>query len=96
MPVYEYECLVCGKHHELMQKFNDLPLMDCPACGGHMKKLISNTSFVLKGSGWYKTDYTPHGSSKPGDADKGDSKKTEGKAESSAAPEKKTETPSSV
>ncbi len=40
-----------------MQKFSDTPLTVCPACGGKLKKLISNTSFVLKGSGWYVTDY---------------------------------------
>lgn len=57
MPVYEYECLQCGKNLEVMQKFSDAPLTKCPHCGGQMKKLISNTSFVLKGSGWYVTDY---------------------------------------
>lgn len=40
-----------------MQKFSDDPLKKCEACGGKLKKLITNTSFVLKGSGWYVTDY---------------------------------------
>ncbi|MGD0281696.1 MAG: zinc ribbon domain-containing protein [Dissulfurispiraceae bacterium] len=57
MPIYEYECLACRKTTEVMQKFSDAPLAECPECGGHLKKLISNTSFVLKGTGWYKTDY---------------------------------------
>ncbi|GAB4484946.1 MAG: hypothetical protein OHK006_10160 [Thermodesulfovibrionales bacterium] len=57
MPIYEYACTACGKHHEIMHKITDKPLTHCPACGGAMKKMISNTSFVLKGSGWYKTDY---------------------------------------
>lgn len=57
MPIYEYECLECGKNHEVIQRFSDDPLSTCPDCGGRMKKLISNTSFVLKGSGWYVTDY---------------------------------------
>ncbi|MEW5744091.1 MAG: FmdB family zinc ribbon protein [Nitrospirota bacterium] len=57
MPIYEYECLKCGKSHEIIQKFSDSPLAACPECGGEVKKLISNTSFVLKGSGWYVTDY---------------------------------------
>lgn len=57
MPIYEYECHSCGRRHEIMQRYSDLPLTICPACGGMMKKLISNTSFVLKGTGWYKTDY---------------------------------------
>ncbi len=57
MPIYEYACLGCGKTHEIMQKFSDAPIEVCPDCGGEMKKLISNTSFVLKGTGWYVTDY---------------------------------------
>jgi len=57
MPIYEYACLKCRKHHEIMQKITEAPLTICPSCGGSMKKLISNTSFVLKGTGWYATDY---------------------------------------
>jgi putative FmdB family regulatory protein len=57
MPIYEYQCLVCEKTTEAMQKFSDAPLATCPECGGHLKKLISNSTFVLKGTGWYKTDY---------------------------------------
>jgi putative FmdB family regulatory protein len=57
MPIYEYECLRCGKHFEIIQKFDDEPLSICSDCGGHMHKLISHTSFILKGSGWYVTDY---------------------------------------
>lgn len=57
MPIYEYECMNCGKQCEVIQKFNDEPLSTCPECGGHMHKLISQTSFILKGTGWYVTDY---------------------------------------
>jgi putative FmdB family regulatory protein len=57
MPIYEYKCESCRKHHEIMQKITEKPLSICPSCGGKMKKMISNTSFVLKGSGWYATDY---------------------------------------
>jgi putative FmdB family regulatory protein len=57
MPVYEYECLDCGETHEARQKFSDKPLSKCPKCSGTLKKIISNTSFILKGTGWYKTDY---------------------------------------
>ncbi len=62
MPIYEYECLACGKTTEAMQKFSDAPLDTCPECGGHLKKLISNSTFVLKGTGWYVTDYGRKGS----------------------------------
>lgn len=57
MPIYEYECEDCGKISEIMQKFDDEPLSSCPLCGGNVHKLISQSSFILKGSGWYVTDY---------------------------------------
>lgn len=57
MPIYEYGCQQCGHQFDIMQKFSDAPLTECPKCCGSLKKLISNTSFVLKGSGWYISDY---------------------------------------
>ncbi len=57
MPIYEYLCLKCDRRLEVVQKFSDEPLTRCAECGGELKKLISSTSFVLKGSGWYVTDY---------------------------------------
>ncbi len=57
MPIYEYECLSCGKQCEVSQKFDDEPLSSCPDCGGHLHKLISHTSFILKGTGWFVTYY---------------------------------------
>lgn len=66
-----------------MQRITENPLTACPDCGGKMKKMISNTSFVLKGTGWYATDYAsnkPCGSnSKP---EKAADTKPEGKSES--------------
>ncbi len=57
MPIYEYECLNCGNQFESMQKITDKPLESCPSCSGKVKKLVSNCSFQLKGTGWYVTDY---------------------------------------
>lgn len=57
MPIYEYKCGKCGDKKEVLQKMSDDPLTICESCGGELKKLITNTSFVLKGSGWYVTDY---------------------------------------
>ena len=57
MPVYEYRCVDCNEQFEVMQKITDDPLSTCELCGGQLKRLITNTSFVLKGSGWYVTDY---------------------------------------
>jgi putative FmdB family regulatory protein len=56
MPIYEYECAKCGVF-EINQRITEDPLRKCPTCRSKVKKLISNTSFQLKGSGWYVTDY---------------------------------------
>jgi putative FmdB family regulatory protein len=57
MPIYEYECTKCGQQTEIWQKFSDPPVTKCEACNGKMKKLISQSTFHLKGTGWYVTDY---------------------------------------
>lgn len=57
MPIYEYECEECGRRYEVWQKITDDPLTTCEACKGKLRKLISQSSFILKGSGWYVTDY---------------------------------------
>lgn len=57
MPIYEYECSKCGKIDEVLQHFSDKPLTKCRYCSGKLHKLISHSSFHLKGSGWYVTDY---------------------------------------
>jgi len=58
MPVYEYACADCGKHFEELQKVSDKPLKTCKNCGGKLQRLISQTSFSLKGGGWYKDGYS--------------------------------------
>lgn len=57
MPIYEYVCEACGNRSEVIQKFSDAPLAECESCKGRLKKLMSRTSFQLKGAGWYATDY---------------------------------------
>lgn len=57
MPIYEYSCGKCGAVVEKIQKFSDPPLKRHPGCGGALTKLISQSAFHLKGSGWYVTDY---------------------------------------
>ena len=57
MPIYEYECNSCGKVFEAVQRITDEPLEQCVSCAGPVKRLISQCSFQLKGSGWYVTDY---------------------------------------
>lgn len=57
MPIYEYKCKKCGKEYELFQKITDPAAKTCKFCNGPAYKLISLSSFHLRGSGWYVTDY---------------------------------------
>jgi len=57
MPVYEYCCNSCNIQFELRQKFSDPPADQCPECGGTVRKVVSVTSFSLKGAGWYGDGY---------------------------------------
>ena len=70
MPIYEYGCGDCGHTFERLQKVSDAPVSDCPACEakGAVKKLVSRTSFVLKGGGWYKDHYGLKGGSSSSDS----------------------------
>ncbi|MGE0101996.1 MAG: FmdB family zinc ribbon protein [Blastocatellales bacterium] len=76
MPIYEYVCQKCGHHLEIMQKMSDKDLTKCPECKGKLEKIFSQTSFQLKGSGWYVSDYAGKSSSKSDKADKGEKKET--------------------
>ncbi len=56
MPTYDYACTVCDERVEVVQRFTDPPLTECPACGGPLRKVFSPVGVVFKGSGFYKTD----------------------------------------
>jgi len=71
MPIYEYHCDKCGDF-ETMQRMSDKPLTKCPTCRSKVTKLISSTTFHLKGSGWYITDYARKGEGGGGKTDKAD------------------------
>ena len=73
MPVYEYECPACEIVHEVQQRMADDPLQDCPDCGGAVKKIMSRSSFQLKGGGWYADGYA---STKTETSSKTETKKT--------------------
>jgi len=77
MPVYEYRCVRCDEEFEVTQRITDEPLSTCEVCGGELKRLISNTSFVLKGSGWYVTDYPSPERKKAMENKKGEATKKE-------------------
>ncbi len=102
MPIYEYRCLDCDREFERMQKFSDPPLETCPTCEGTVQKLISRSTFHLKGDGWYVTDYAR----KSGKNDKSETKSTSetssassssdsSSSDSSSSSSKSTETSSS-
>ena len=61
MPIYEYKCDKCGKVSEILQRKFDVDEAPCEACGAPAHRIMSNTSFVLKGTGWYVTDYKANG-----------------------------------
>ncbi|MCD6294788.1 MAG: zinc ribbon domain-containing protein [Deltaproteobacteria bacterium] len=84
MPIYEYECDKCGNHVEVLQKFTDPPILECEQCHAGMKKLISHSSFHLKGTGWYVTDYASKNKNSQVEA-------KEKKSSDSDAPQKKVE-----
>ena len=97
MPIYEYQCKKCGTIEEALQKFSDKPLTRCRHCSGKLHKLVSRSSFHLKGTGWYVTDYANRSKDSAAASEKisnsGDSVKPEKTAspakKTSAAPEKK-------
>jgi putative FmdB family regulatory protein len=106
MPIYEYKCDKCGTF-EVTQRITEKALSKCPTCKSKVKKLISNTSFQLKGTGWYITDYARKGQSngesksdggaKSSSAEsKSDSKKSEAKSNSGDKPASSTSSSAST
>lgn len=63
MPIYEYKCDKCGVF-EVIQRITENSLKRCPTCKSTVERIISATSFVLKGTGWYVTDYPRPGTPK--------------------------------
>lgn len=73
MPIYEYRCEDCEQIFEEWQKDFKEQDVPCPVCGAKSNRLISNTSFILKGSGWYVTDYCKRGDSSTASSSGGES-----------------------
>jgi putative FmdB family regulatory protein len=90
MPIYEYACDKCDHEFEAEQRITDPPVKTCPECRGRkVRRLISRTSFVLKGSGWYSDLYSSKGARSEKDSGKGDdsggaAKSSEPKSDSKA------------
>jgi putative FmdB family regulatory protein len=98
MPTYEYKCDKCGRVFEVRQRISDAPLQTCEACGGEVRRLLSSTPFILKGGGWYVTDYPSDSRKKALEsetkAETKTEKKTETKSENATKTEKKTDSTS--
>src|SRR6187549_3170428 len=95
MPIYEYQCHKCGVI-EVTQRITEKALAKCPTRKSKVKKLISNTSFQLKGTGWYITDYARKGKDAPktenGASSSSSESKSDTKESKSEGKESKTET----
>jgi putative FmdB family regulatory protein len=87
MPIYEYQCENCHRMTEKLLKVSEKGPKKCEHCGGKLTRVISRTSFQLKGGGWYKDLYA---SSKPGSSS--DSGESSGSASSDAKADSKTDT----
>jgi putative FmdB family regulatory protein len=94
MPIYEYQCQKCGTF-EVTQRITENPLTKCPTCKSKVKKLISNTSFQLKGTGWYITDYARKDNGAKSDAKGENGSKPGAEAKSESKPASKKDSASS-
>jgi putative FmdB family regulatory protein len=97
MPIYEYQCDSCGSQRELILKHGEVARPTCTACRKRMRRVISKTAFILKGSGWYVTDYPSDArkkgmeGEKPAPAQEGGAKKGAAGAEKKPAGAEKKE-----
>jgi len=94
MPTYEYACKACGEHLEVVQSFKDESLVECPACGGTLRKVFGSIGITFKGSGFYRTDSRASSAAGRGESkgeSRGDSKAAESKASSDSKSSDKAE-----
>jgi putative FmdB family regulatory protein len=92
MPIYEYKCRKCGKVFEMFQRISDAPTTSCHFCKGPVNKLMSQTTFHLKGAGWYVTDY---GGKKAPRTETSETKESSTVSETTSSDSTKTDTSSS-
>jgi putative FmdB family regulatory protein len=96
MPIYEYQCRNCGDEFEALQRVAERPLRRCKKCSGRLDKLISRTSFLLKGGGWYSEGYTRGGKKAPSSSSEAkpasSGKKSPGESKSDSKSERKSTT----
>jgi putative FmdB family regulatory protein len=84
VPTYEYQCDQCRRTFEVQQRITAAPLTRCDVCGGSVRRLLAPAPFILKGEGWYVTDYPSEARKKAIEAEKSSSEKKTDKAAASA------------
>ncbi|MDZ7861159.1 MAG: FmdB family zinc ribbon protein [Candidatus Krumholzibacteriota bacterium] len=94
MPTYHYACDKCGNEFEVFQNISDTPKKRCPKCRGKIYRVIHPVNHILKGSGFYKTDYRDEDFSKKEKEEKeqGAGKRKEEKGSEESAKEAAKET----
>jgi putative FmdB family regulatory protein len=93
MPTYEYECLKCRRVFEIRQRISEPALTVCDVCGGEVRRLLSPAPFILKGGGWYVTDYPSESRKKALESEKSSDKPAEKPADKPAAKSDSTAAP---
>src|SRR5258707_9924231 len=84
MPTYEYECPRCPRVFEVKQRITEPALVTCDVCGGPIHRLLSAAPFILKGEGWYVTDYPSESRKKARESEKSADKPAEKAADKAA------------
>src|SRR5215510_12230428 len=93
MPTYEYQCLKCERVFEIRQRISEPALTVCDVCGGEVRRLLSAAPFILKGGGWYVTDYPSESRKQALQSEKSSSDKPSSDKPSSETAEKATDKP---
>ena len=96
MPTYEYQCDACGRIFEIRQRISEPALTRCETCGGVVKRLLSAAPFILKGEGWYVTDYPSESRKKARESEKNAGEKEKSPEKKDGAPAEKASSPSST
>jgi putative FmdB family regulatory protein len=90
MPLYEYECFVCKNRFERIRRVADASGVDCPECGGKVRRLLGVPALQFKGSGWYVNDYGK-GNGSGATADETEKAKTAAESSTDSTPKESTE-----
>ena len=85
VPTYEYECRRCSRVFEVRQRISEPALTTCDQCGGPVQRLLAPAPFILKGGGWYVTDYPSEARKKAQSSESGDKSSSGADSKSSSS-----------